>query len=201
MKKKKKSALSCGLKLGAYCLCVNISVFFSVPLDVSFTQNTLHHPPQSLYVFVLLCLVSVREERVKGQGLWSPQGTARGSQSKAGKLSRGAPVVVSAPLIADVFFSYPLRYVRRHACSMCSCTHKQTLKKRRKCVLCCSGLRCVSLFMLRASGSGNVTQSVYCCTFLGRDYKRAHTATQTQSQKHVGPPCLCVYVHWLSHNL
>lgn len=48
--KKKKSALSCGLKLGAYCLCVNISVFFSVPLDVRFTQNTLHYPP------ILVCV-------------------------------------------------------------------------------------------------------------------------------------------------
>lgn len=161
--KTSSNALSCGLKLGAFCLCVNVSLFFflclllcfppslaldiclSVPLSFSYihTHTHINQPPlPSSYVFVLLCLVSVREERVKGQGPLSPQGKARGSQSEQGS-SQGAPRLLSAASatpIADVF-SHPFRYV---TCSMCS--HTQTHKNKIVYAgLCCIALRCVTL--------------------------------------------------------
>lgn len=127
------NALSCGLKLGSFCLCVNVSLCFlflplhfppslCLPLGLSLICTHIEHPPTLfLYVFVLLCLVSVREERVKGTGPLSPQGTARGSQSKQGS-SLGAPPLLSAasaPLIALWDKCSDMQYVLVH-------THKQT---------------------------------------------------------------------------
>lgn len=76
------NALSCGLKLGPFSLCANVSLFLALclplglPASPSFPLSFfsiyiyiyMNHPPpfQSPNVFVLLCLVSVREERVKG---------------------------------------------------------------------------------------------------------------------------------------
>lgn len=77
-------------------------------------------------------------------------------------------------------------------------------------MLHCIALRCVSLFMLQASGSGNVTSlplSLFTVAHFWEEttgpHARTHTHVHThiKSQKHVGPPCLCVYVRWLSHNL
>lgn len=159
--KTSSNALSCGLKLGAFCLCVNVSLFFfpsvsssvSLPLSLLISAfqslslsliytHTPNPPLPSSYVFVLLCLVSVREERVKGQGPLSPQGKARGSQSEQGS-SQGAPRLLSAASatpIADVF-SHPFRYV---TCGMCSYTqtHKNKIVYAG---LCCIALRCVTL--------------------------------------------------------
>lgn len=70
--KMSSNALSCGLKMAAFCVCVDVSLCLppSLPHDVcllvSVSLSYIHTHLPCLYVFVLLCLVSVREERVKG---------------------------------------------------------------------------------------------------------------------------------------
>lgn len=132
----------------------------------------------------------------------SLQGTPRGSQSKQGS-SQGAPMVALCSFCtADCdFFFLPFK-ICAVTCSMCSYT--QTNIKRKKYVLCCAVLCCMSLFMLPASVSGNVTSlplSLFTVAHFWEATTSVCTHTHTQSSKHVGPPCLCVYVCWLSHNL
>lgn len=161
-----------------FCFCQfpPFDVYLWVPVSLSYV-HTQSHPLPHLCLCCCVWLVSGAKERRAGAP-WSPWG-----QPEAPRISRealnGASRLRSAPLIAD--FSLPFE-ICVLTCSMCS--YAQTT------------CRCVSLSVLPSvSGGDTVSWCVYCCTFLGRDYK------YTQSQEHVGPPCLCVYVWWLSHNL
>lgn len=195
------NAQSCGLKLGAFfsCVCVSLVFLFSsiflfwcLSLGPCLSRMCAHTTPPSpsSFVFVLLCLVSIRSERVKGWGPLIPLGTTRGSEYQRGSSQWGLLIALRTSE-RRLFLSF---------WDMCSdmqyaliCTNNNIRRTRTP---RCTGLRRVSLFVVSTSSSGDVTSSsVYCCTFLGRDYK------YTQRQEHVGPPCLCVYVWWLSHNL
>lgn len=106
MNKKKNPSSNtprCGVKLGAFCLCVCVSLFFlflsislfDVYLWVPVSLVCAHTiPPPSSFVFVLLCLVSIRSQRVKGWGPLIPLGTTGGSEDKQGSAQWGLSIAL-----------------------------------------------------------------------------------------------------------
>lgn len=162
-----------------FCQFPSFDVYLWVPASL-LRAHTI--PPPSSFVFVLLCLVSIRSQRVKGWGPRSPWG-----QPEAPRISRealdGASRLRSAPLIADFPSPFEICVL---TCSMCSYAQTTTF------VLC---LACHCIVCRRLGFLPLVVMIILCflvCLLLYISGKRLQVHIEPGARWTTLPMCLCV---------
>lgn len=171
------------LLLSRFCFCPfsSFDVYLSVLVSL-IRAHTESHPPSS-FVFVLLCLVSIRSQRVKGWGPLIPLGTTGGSEYTQGSSQRGLPIALCTSdcrhFLAFRDMRSDVQYVVGH-----------TNNNRRMCALRYTRLRCASLFMLAAA-----VMLLLCfpvCLLLYISGKGLQVHIEPAAHWTTLPMCLCV---------